>query len=91
MLHCIKSLPNGRIVDWSNSKVFADNRIYGTEEIEICFGKGRKHYGNGRKCWLLQGWGLCGRVNHIPDSKILDFSVFWLKVISRSQNESIKF
>ena len=41
-----------KILDWSKLKAFADNKTNVTEKTEICFGKGRKHSGKRRKCWL---------------------------------------
>ena len=40
----INSLPNDKVVDWSNLKAFADNKFYITEKLN-CFGKDRKHKG----------------------------------------------
>ena len=48
----LSSLPNKKILDWSNWKVFADNKINVTEKSKICFQKGTKHCGKRRKCWL---------------------------------------
>ena len=35
-------------LDWSKLKAFADVKM----NVEICFGKGRKHCVKRRKCWL---------------------------------------
>ena len=43
-------LPNDKILDWSKSKAFAHDKI---NVNEIWLGKGRKHCGERRKCWLL--------------------------------------
>ena len=40
------TIPNEKVVDWSNLRAFA------YDKIGICFGKGRKHFGKRRKCWL---------------------------------------
>ena len=49
----IDSLPNNKIVDWSNLKAFADDKINVTEKLKFtCFEKHRKHHGKWRKCWL---------------------------------------
>ena len=48
----VNSLPNDKIVDWSNLKASADDKIYITEKIEVGFGTGRKHIGKRRKCWF---------------------------------------
>ena len=37
---------------WSKLKAFADYKMNLTEKIKTCFGKGRKHCGKRRKCWL---------------------------------------
>ena len=44
------SLPNDKILDWFKLKAFADDKF--ESKIKICFGKGRKHCGKRRKCWL---------------------------------------
>ena len=33
-------LPNDNVLDWSKMKSLADDKINGTENPEICFGKG---------------------------------------------------
>ena len=48
----VNSLSKNKISDWSKFNAFADDKIELTEKIEICFGKGRKHCGKRRKCWL---------------------------------------
>ena len=45
-------LPNDKMLDWSKLKAFADDKINVNEKSEIWFGKGRKHCGKRRKCWL---------------------------------------
>ena len=35
----MNSLPNNKLVDWSNLKAFADDKIYVTEKNEICLGR----------------------------------------------------
>ena len=44
------SLPINNILDLSKLKAFADNEINVTENLK--FGKGRKHCGKMRSCWL---------------------------------------
>ena len=46
------SLTNDKFLDRSKLKAFADDKLNLAEKIEICFGKGRKHCGKRRKCWL---------------------------------------
>ena len=41
-----------QILDWSKFKAFADGKIYVNKKNEILFGKGRKHCGERRTCWL---------------------------------------
>ena len=48
----IKSIPNDKILDWSEFKAFADDKIDANEKISILFGKGGKHCEKRRKCWL---------------------------------------
>ena len=48
----LNSLPNDNILDWSKFKAFADDKINVTKNNEIYFGKGRKHCGKRKKCWL---------------------------------------
>ena len=43
------SLPHKKTLDWSKPKAFAADKINVTEKIEICLGKGRKHFGKRRK------------------------------------------
>ena len=45
------SLQNKKSLDWSKLKAFAEDKINETK-IEIRFGKGKKHCGKRRKCWL---------------------------------------
>ena len=40
------------ILSLSKSKVFADDKIKVTENLQFFFMKGRKHCGKWRKCWL---------------------------------------
>ena len=47
----LNSLPNDKILDQSKLKAFADDKIC-YRKMEIWFGKGRKHCGKRRKCWL---------------------------------------
>ena len=64
---CFNSLPNNRILDWSNLTAFADDKIdmneklkFGLGRVENIVGKGEnagnqlftKHCGKRRKCWL---------------------------------------
>ena len=70
---CIQlhSLPNDKNLDHFKLIVFADDKINVTpKKNEICEGKGRKHCGKKRKCWLpafffltrfSKGSGLCGK------------------------------
>ena len=51
MITC-NSLPNDKNLDWFRFKAFADDKINVTEKKEIWFGKGGKHCGKRRKCWL---------------------------------------
>ena len=44
---CFYSLPNDKILDLSKLKAFADDILYVIQIFEICFGKDRKHCGNG--------------------------------------------
>ena len=44
------SLPINNISDLSKLKAFGDNEINVTENLK--FGKGRKHCGKRRNCWL---------------------------------------
>ena len=46
------SLPNDKILDWSKVKAFADDKRNVIEKLKFVFGKGRKHCGKRRKCWL---------------------------------------
>ena len=46
------SLPNDKFLVWSKLKPIADDKINVTEKLKFDFGKGRKHYGKRRKCWL---------------------------------------
>ena len=43
---------NNKILDWSNLKALADNKINVTEKLKFVLEKGRKHCGKRRKCWL---------------------------------------
>ena len=54
----VKSLPNGKILDWSKLEAFADDKINVTEMmisvsdgVDNITGFG-KHCGKRRKCWL---------------------------------------
>ena len=49
---CLNPLPNEKILDLSKLKAFADDKISVTQKLKFFFGKGRKHCGNRRKCWL---------------------------------------
>ena len=40
-------LPNGKILDWSNLKAFADNKIKMTEKLKFVFGKVENIEGKG--------------------------------------------
>ena len=48
----LNSLPNDKILDCSNLKVFANNTIHVTENLKFVFGRVKKHCGKQRKCWL---------------------------------------
>ena len=48
----LNSLPNGKILDLSKVKALCRPQFKCVSKIEICFGKGRKHCGKRRKCWL---------------------------------------
>ena len=45
-------LSNNKILDWSKLKALADDKINVSEKLKFCVGKGRKHCGKRRKCWL---------------------------------------
>ena len=40
------------MLDWSELKAFAENRIIVTEKLKVYVRKGRKQCGKRRKCWL---------------------------------------
>ena len=44
------TLTNDKSLDWSKLKAFANDKINVTQNF--LFGKGRKHCGKRRKCWL---------------------------------------
>ena len=46
------SLPNDKIFDWSKLKAFCILQNKCEWKVQIWFGKGRKHCGKKRKCWL---------------------------------------
>ena len=48
----LKSLPNDTILDCSKLKAIADDKINVTEKLKVFLGKGKKHCGKRRKCWL---------------------------------------
>ena len=45
-------LRNDKILDQSKWKAFADDKVNVAEKLKFVFGKGRKHCGKRRKCWL---------------------------------------
>ena len=47
----INPLPDGKFLDSSKFKAFADDKINVTKKIKISLEKGRKHGGKRRKCW----------------------------------------
>ena len=49
----VSSLPNDKTLDWSNLKAFAYDKICDWK-IETYSRKGRKCYGESRKCWLFE-------------------------------------
>ena len=46
------SLPNNKITHWFKLKALADNKLTMNQKLDFVFGKGRKHCGKRRKCWL---------------------------------------
>ena len=48
----VNSFQNDKNIDSSKWKAFANNISNGTQNLKICFGKGKKHRGKQRKCWL---------------------------------------
>ena len=48
----LNPLPKNKILDRSNSKAFVDDKTHLSQKLEFDFGKGRKHCGKRRKCWL---------------------------------------
>ena len=46
------TLPNDKILDLSKLKASADDKMDCDSKTEIYFGKGRKHSGKRRNCWL---------------------------------------
>ena len=48
----VNSLPNDKILDWVKWKALTDNKINVTQKLKLVLGKGRKHFGKMRKCWL---------------------------------------
>ena len=43
----IYSLPNNKIVDWSNLRAFADDKIYVTEKMKFVLGRVENILGKG--------------------------------------------
>ena len=43
----INTLPNGKILDLSEFKAYADGKIDVTQNFEFCFRKGKKCFGKG--------------------------------------------
>ena len=72
------SLPNGKILDWSKLKAFAEVNYKCDWKIEICFGTGKKHCGKRRKCWLpafSPFFPLCFQA--APFSRSLKVGIVW--------------
>ena len=47
LVFCLNSLPNDKIVDWSNSKASAHNKIYVTEKLKFVLGRVENITGKG--------------------------------------------
>ena len=45
-------LPNDKILDWSKSKAFADNKINVNKQLKFGFGRVENIVKKRRKCWL---------------------------------------
>ena len=50
--YLLNFLPNDKSFNLSKLKAFADDEEKCDSKTEICFGRGRKHCGKRRKCWL---------------------------------------
>ena len=84
----LKPLPYDAVLDLSKVRAFADDKMNVTQKHKTCLGKGRKHYGKRRKCWLphnvfkrpftpvRQKLSLCGNglkiMKHLADSSLAD-------------------
>ena len=51
-LKYLNLLPNDKIVDWSNLKAFADDKVYVTEKLKFFMGRVENILGRGEKYWL---------------------------------------
>ena len=47
MFHCLDSLPNTRVLDFSNLKAFANDKINVTQNLKVVFGRVENNLGKG--------------------------------------------
>ena len=52
VLMVANSIPNNRFLDWFELKSFCRRQNKCNFTTDVLFGKGRKHCGKRRKCWL---------------------------------------
>ena len=49
---CFNSLPNNKILEWSNLKAVADNKVNAIEKLKFVLGWVKNIVGIRRKCWF---------------------------------------
>ena len=76
----MNSLPNNKILGLPKLKAFADDKINVTQKLKFALGRGRKHCGKRRKCWLPAFSPFPTMFSQASFSGSLKVEIMWLRV-----------